>query len=189
MEFAVSDSIQIMKALADSSRLLIINSLFEKPQYVEELSQRLSLSPSTVSFHLKKLENARLIIKVKNQYYSEFRINQELFDRRLIDLTSFENVEKYVQDERMQEYRDKVLKAFIKNDVVQRMPAQLKKRLIILSWFAAKFERERTYQEEEVSTIIQKHYDDYCLVRRDLVDFQFMTRHKQIYRLLKTTVE
>ena len=69
------------------------------------------------------------------------------------------------------------------------MPAQLKKRLIILSWFAAKFERERTYQEEEVSGIIQKHFDDYCLVRRDLIDFRFMTRKKQVYKLLKTEID
>jgi hypothetical protein len=189
MDFQVSASIQIMKALADSSRLLIVNSLFEKPQYVEELAERLSLSPSTVSFHLKKLENAKLVTKVKTQYYSEFQINKEIFKSTLKSLTTFENLEKYVQDERINQYRDKVLETFIKDNKIIKMPAQLKKRLIILSWFAAKFERERTYQEEEVSTIIEKHYEDYCLVRRDLVDFQFMSRKKQVYTLLKTDIE
>ena len=189
MEITISQSIQMMKALADSSRLLILNSLFEKPQYVEELAQRFNLSPSTVSFHLKKLQSAGLVEKTKNQYYSEFRVNEKMFNQKLFDLTRFENVEKYVQEERIREYRDKVLKTFIKNGQVQKMPAQLKKRLIILSWFAAKFERERTYQEEEVSGIIQKHFDDYCLVRRDLIDFRFMTRKKQVYKLLKTEID
>jgi predicted transcriptional regulator len=189
MEITISQSIQMMKALADSSRLLILNSLFEKPQYVEELAQRFNLSPSTVSFHLKKLESGGLVEKTKNQYYSEFRVNKKMLNQKLLDLTRFENVEKYVQEERIREYRDKVLKTFIKNGRVSKMPAQLKKRLIILSWFAAKFERERTYQEEEVSGIIQKHFDDYCVVRRDLVDFRFMTRKNQVYKLLKTDID
>ncbi len=189
MKFKVSDSINIMKALADSSRLLIINTLFEKPQYVEELAKRLNLSPSTVSFHLKKLENANLVTKSKNQYYVVFQINKDIFSSTLKSLTTFENLEKFVQDERITEYRDKVLQTFIKNGKVEKMPAQLKKRLIILSWFATKFERERTYQEEEVSRIIEQHYDDYCLVRRDLVDFHFMSRKKQLYTLLKTEIE
>ena len=189
MNYSISHSIQIMKALADSSRLLLINSLFEKPQYVEELSERLDLSPSTVSFHLKKLREANLVKKIKKQYYSEFQINSEIFDSTLLDLTTFENVEKFVQEERVNLYRDKVLKTFIKNGRIEKMPAQLKKRLIILSWIAEKFESDRTYPEKELSAIIQKYFDDYCLIRRDLVDFQFMSRKNQVYRLLKTRID
>ena len=189
MKFSVSDSIQIMKALADSSRLLILNSLFEKPQYVEELAERLDLSASTISFHLKKLENANLVSKIKTQYYSEFQINKSIFNSTLKSLTTFENMQKYVQEERINQYRDKVLETFIRDGKVVKMPAQLKKRLIILSWFAGKFQRQRTYQEDEVSHIIAQHYDDYCLVRRDLIDYQFMRRKNQIYTLLKTDIE
>lgn len=54
----IAKSIEIMKALADSSRLQALNILMEKPQYVEELAHRLNLAVSTVSFHLKKLEAA-----------------------------------------------------------------------------------------------------------------------------------
>ena len=184
MNFAVKDSISIMKALADSSRLLIINSLYEKAHYVEELSERLDLSPSTISFHLKKLQQAGLVIKTKTQYYSEFRINHEIFQSSLQELTSFENMHKVLHEERVSTYRNKVLHTFIKDNRLLKMPAQQKKRLIILDWLARHFDKNRTYTEKEASEIIAQHFDDYCLVRRDLVDFGFMQRSNQIYTLL-----
>jgi len=75
----VQQSISIMKALADSSRLMILNSLFEKPQYVEEIAERIDLAVSTVSFHLKKMEEAvsnvkqRDVLKVKQSKKGEER--------------------------------------------------------------------------------------------------------------------
>jgi ArsR family transcriptional regulator, arsenate/arsenite/antimonite-responsive transcriptional repressor len=183
MTFTVDDSIGIMKALADSSRLLIINSLYEKAYCVEELSERLDLSASTVSFHLKKLEQANLVIKTKNQYYSEFQINHDIFKSTLRDLSSFENIEKLVHEERVNTYRNKVLSTFIQDGWLVKMPAQQKKRLIILDWFAKQFDKNKTYTEKEASDLIAQHFDDYCLIRRDLVDFRFMERSNQQYKL------
>ena len=68
----ILDTIQLLKALADRSRIRIVNALDGKPQYVEELSERLNLAPSTVSFHLKKLEDAGLVHSKKEQYYTVY---------------------------------------------------------------------------------------------------------------------
>ena len=73
-------SISIMKALADKSRLAIINSLLEQSQYVEEIAKRHALATSTVSFHLRKLEKAGLVISHKEQYYVVFQANRSKFD-------------------------------------------------------------------------------------------------------------
>ncbi|RMD97427.1 MAG: ArsR family transcriptional regulator, partial [Calditrichaeota bacterium] len=124
MKFTLDQSIAILKALADSSRLFIINSLFEKPSYVEEIAQRLNLAPSTVSFHLKKLEQANLVTKTKTQYYSEFSINREIFDSTLEQLTTFENIEKLAHKERLDNYRKKVIETFFQNGRLTKMPAQ-----------------------------------------------------------------
>ena len=48
----------LFKCLADRSRLRIVQSLLREDMYVELLSQRLGLTPATISFHLKKLEEA-----------------------------------------------------------------------------------------------------------------------------------
>lgn len=60
------ENIKIFKALADKSRLMIINNLLEGPMYVELLAERLGISPSTVSFHLKKLEEVKLVRSKKS---------------------------------------------------------------------------------------------------------------------------
>jgi DNA-binding transcriptional ArsR family regulator len=51
----IAKSIEIMKLLADISRLHVLIFLMDKPQYVEELTYMLNLAVSTVSFHLKKM--------------------------------------------------------------------------------------------------------------------------------------
>lgn len=185
MQNSIEESVKIMKAMADESRLLILNTLFEKPQYVEEIAKRLDLAPSTVSFHLKKLEEMNLIEKEKKQYYSEFKIRKEIFDSKLIDLISFDNVEKIAQEKRVQKLNDKVINTFIKKERIEKIPKQLKKKLIILEWLAEKFSFSKSYKEEEINHIILDYYDDYCAARRDLVDYRFFERKNSIYKRIK----
>ncbi|MFA8342776.1 MAG: DUF2087 domain-containing protein [Rhodothermaceae bacterium] len=186
MTASIEHSLKIMKVMADESRLLILNILFEKPQYVEEISKRLDLAPSTVSFHLKKLEELDLVIKEKKQYYSEFRIKKEVFDSKLIDLIRFKNVEKVAQENRIKKSNDKVISAFIKNGKIEKLPRQLKKKLLIMEWISEKFSYNKSYSEMEVNEIIGKYYDDYCTVRRYMVDYNYFERKKNVYKKLKT---
>ena len=43
------------------------------------------------------------------------------------------------------------------------------------------FEPGRSYTEQEVNFKILDHYDDYCTVRRELVDFGLLIREKGRY--------
>jgi len=183
----ISKSIEIMKALADGSRLQALNILMEKPQYVEELAHRLNLAVSTVSFHLKKLEAVGLVNKIKEQYYVIYSINKEIFNLSLRELISFNNVEKYAQDERIKKYKEKVLRTFIKKGQLTALPVQHKKKLIILDEFAKKFKPEISYKEEEVDEIINTMYDDHCTIRRLMIEEGLMKRENQIYWLNKET--
>ena len=133
-------SLLIMKALADKSRLAIVNSLLERSQYVEELAERHGLAPSTVSFHLRKLEQAGLISSRKEQYYVVVEANDALFDATLRQIVAAAPVARELQDRRIEEYRNKVLQAFFRHGRLEKLPAQPKKRLIVLEEFAARFE-------------------------------------------------
>ena len=53
-----AEAISLFKCLADKSRLQILKSLAVGDMYVERLAERLGLTPSTISFHLKKLSDA-----------------------------------------------------------------------------------------------------------------------------------
>ncbi len=180
MEF--KQSVQIMKALADNSRLMLVQALRE-PRYVEELAQLCNLAASTVCFHLGKLEKAGLVCKQREQYYAVYRLNDAVFDKTLRELIGFRNAVQLVQEERLHRYRTKVLKAFMKNGRVVRIPAQYKKRVIVLLEVLRRFHPASTYQEGEVDARISEVCDDYCTIRRGLIDEGMMERTGNTYRM------
>lgn len=182
-------SVAIMKALADPSRLAIVSSLLESSQYVEELAKRHALAPSTVSFHLRKLEQAGLVTSRKEQYYVVVQANESVFDTTLREIVTALPVGRELQDQRMEDYRRKVLEAFFRHGRLEKLPAQHKKRLIVLEQFAGRFEAERRYSEQEVTGLIMPLFDDYCTIRRLLVDDGLIRRDGATYwRELKTGV-
>ena len=174
-------SLAIMKALADGSRLAIINSLLDHPQYVEEIAKRHALAPSTVSFHLKKLEQAGLIQSRKEQYYVVVSANEPLFDTTLRQIVTAATAPKALQDERIVAYRRKVLESFFCHGRLEKLPAQHKKRLIVLEQFAARFEPGQHYPEPEANGLIKPLFDDYCTIRRLLVDEGMLMRDGATY--------
>jgi len=180
----VKDSIKIFKCLADKSRLLIINNLMESPMYVELLSERLNLAPSTISFHLKKLEEVKLVYSVKEQYYVVYHLNDDLLSLSLNDLIHIEDPNKEIQEEREEQYKKNVINAFFEYGKLKSIPVQQKKRKIVLEEIAKQFEPDRTYTEREVNIIIADFHDDFCTIRREMVAFNIFERENNIYKLV-----
>lgn len=180
----MKDSIKIFKCLADKSRLLIINNLMESPMYVELLSERLNLAPSTISFHLKKLEEVKLVYSVKEQYYVVYHLNDDLLSLSLNDLIHIEDPNKEIQEEREEQYKKNVINAFFEYGKLKSIPVQQKKRKIVLEEIAKQFEPDRTYTEREVNIIIADFHDDFCTIRREMVAFNIFERENNIYKLV-----
>jgi ArsR family transcriptional regulator, arsenate/arsenite/antimonite-responsive transcriptional repressor len=174
---------EVFKALADRSRLLVVNSLTEKPQYLEELAERLNLAVSTVSFHLKKLEKAGLVWKKKQQYYTIFSLKKELFTKTLEEYMSFEIDEKQLQEERINQYKEKILKVFMKDGKITQIPAQKQKRWIVFEQILNEFEYGNEYTEKEVNEIIQKYNEDHCSIRRSFIEENVMNRKDYVYSI------
>jgi ArsR family transcriptional regulator, virulence genes transcriptional regulator len=61
MKGRVSDAAQLLKALGNEQRLLILCNLLERPMSVGELNQRVELSQSALSQHLALLREAGLV--------------------------------------------------------------------------------------------------------------------------------
>lgn len=179
----MTDSVKLFKALADQSRLLIIHALMEKPLYVEVLAERLQLSVSTVSFHLKKLEDAGIVHSTREQYYVIYHVHDELFDRPLRSLLNIEEKVKREQDERVEQYRNKVINTFFEYGQLKSIPVQRKKRRIILEQMAKSFEEGRIYTEKEVNLIIADYHEDFCTLRREMVAERILSRESNLYQL------
>ncbi len=176
------DALEIFKCLADSTRLEIINSLMTEPMYVELLAERIGLSPSTISFHLKKLLNANIVSSKKEQYYTVYSLNEEILSRNLKDLIVDNRKEEEILNQREEKYRKKVIDSFFKYDKLMEIPVQKKKRQIVLEKIVEGFERNKEYTEREVNLIIADFHDDFCTIRRDLIGFNLMERENGIYK-------
>ena len=62
------ETLNLLKTVADDTRIRILRALHEKDCYVELLAERLNLTPATVSFHMKKLLAAGLVDARREQY-------------------------------------------------------------------------------------------------------------------------
>ncbi|OZV11915.1 ArsR family transcriptional regulator [Tissierella sp. P1] len=176
------DSLEIFKCLADNSRLRIINSLMIEPMYVELLAERLELSASTISFHLKKLMDADIVSCKKEQYYTIYSLNEKIFSMNLKDLIKDNRNEEEMLNQREEKYKEKVIESFFKYNKLKEIPVQKKKKQIVLEKIIESFERDRTYTEKEVNLMIADFHDDFCTIRRDLVGFNLMERKDGIYK-------
>lgn len=180
------EAIKLFKCLSDKSRLLILKSLMKEPMYVELLAQRLQLTPPTISFHLKKLEDANVVKSTKEQYYTVYSINEDILKSRILDILKEESSEQSLQNEREEQYRNKVLENFFEYGKLKSIPVQRKKKLIVLEEILKAFEKGKEYTEREVNIIIADFNDDFCTIRRDMISEKMLTRKDGIY---KTTQE
>lgn len=177
------ETVALFKCLADRTRLQILRTLAREDAYVELLSERLGMAPSTISFHLKKLADVGAVSSSKSQYYTMYTLNRALFDTTVLSILQQESDEAAAQDERERLWREKVLRSFFDEDGrLRTIPAQRKKRLIVLERIAEAFEQGHTYSEREVNLVIADFHDDFCTLRREMVDEHLMTREDGKYR-------
>lgn len=180
-----ADSIKLFKCLSDKSRLLILKCLVKEPMYVELLSKRLQLTPSTISFHLKKLEDADIVQSYKEQYYTVYSINENVLKYSIIDIIKEEASEESLQNQREEQYKKKVVDNFFKYGKLKSIPVQRKKKLIILEKIASAFDIGKKYSEKEVNIIIADFHDDFCTIRRDLISEKIFERENGVYKRLR----
>jgi hypothetical protein len=167
-------AVAVFKALGDESRLAILRILLaEGESYVELLASRLSLTSATVSFHLKKLEAARLVTCRRTQFYRIYTVDRAVFDQTLADLIG----ETPPPDDDTK-YRAAVLAAFFENGRLKQLPTQRKKREVVLRFMAEAFKPGCVYPESDVDQAIRAWYEDYCTVRREMIAFGIMVRRR-----------
>ncbi len=180
------NSLNLFKGLADESRLKIVGLLRQKPYCVEDLAEQLQLAVSTVSVHLKKLQQAGLVYNVKVQYYSVFHLKSEMLAQTLESLIPDAHLKVNDPTEAL---RAKVLKTYFRDGRLDRLPTQNKKRWICYLEIIKLFSPGISYTEKELNELIKTVYEDYCMVRRELVDEGVLRRENGIYRFVENYAE
>ncbi len=174
----VKEKLELLKLLADETRLEILNLLLKEDSYVEKIACELSLTPATICYHLKKMESAGVVKCSRSQFYMIYSLNREIFDKPLYELIKRD--EEIVNTE--EKYKKEVISHFFKYGKLIQIPTQRKKREIVLTELVKDFEVGRDYDEKEVNAILTKYHEDYCTLRREMIAFGLMTRHHETYR-------
>ncbi len=75
--------------------------------------------------------------------------------------------------------RDKIVRSFIRDGKLASIPVKTSKREVVLEYITkTMFEPGRTYAEAEVNDILRPFYEDFCTLRRDLVDGGYIRRER-----------
>lgn len=59
---------------------------------------------------------------------------------------------------------------------LKEFPTKEKKKIVVLRKIAEKFSHDRKYSEIEVNRLLERIYDDYATLRRELIEYGFMDR-------------
>ena len=177
----MKEKLELLKLLADETRLEILNILLKEDSYVEKIACELSLTPATICYHLKKMEAAGVVNCSRSQFYIIYSLNRDIFDKPLYELIKKDDA--VVDTE--EKYKKEVISNFFKYGRLTQIPTQRKKREIVLFEILKQFETDREYDEKEVNEIILRYHEDFCTIRREMIAFGMMTRDHEIYKRVK----
>ena len=175
----MKEKLELLKLLADETRLDILNILLKEDSYVEKIACELSLTPATICYHLKKMEAAGVVNCSRSQFYMIYSLNREIFDKPLYELIKKDGETVDAEEK----YKKGVLSGFFKYGRLTQIPTQRKKREIVLREIAKDFKAGEKYAEIEVNEIIHKYHEDHCTIRREMIAFGIMEREKEVYWL------
>ena len=174
--------VTLFKALADEKRIRIVALISARELSVEELAAEVGLAAATVSHHLSVLRQAGLAEARREQYYTLYRFRQQPLLDALKALAESPAAGAAQDDPTLARYDAKVLQDYIVDGTLKTIPAQRKKRDVILRFLAEKFTADRDYSERDVNMILADHHDDFATLRRELIMSQLLGRENGVYR-------
>ena len=175
----MKEKIEILKILADSTRLKVLGILAKEDCYIEKIASSLGITPATVCYHLKRMEKAGIVRCSRSQFYILYSLNKEMFNMTLGEFIMPREAD---EEER---YKRAVLNSFFKLGKLVSVPVQQKKREIVLLEIAKAFDIDKEYKEADVNSIIKGYNDDYCTIRRELIAFKIFERVNGSYKRIR----
>lgn len=180
--------VQYHKAMADPTRIRMLILLSQGELSGQELADRLKLSPATVTHHAMKLREAALLHERRDKNTIYFKLNRYFLEQNAKASVQFlfeQNMEgkegHAVENEKL---KASVLKNFFTKDGrLKHLPAQYKKKLIVLERMVSELEQGKKYAEAELNEFIKRFHEDFATIRREFIMHQFMFREQDIYEL------
>jgi predicted transcriptional regulator len=175
--------LQFFKALADENRLKLLGILAAREYSVEELAALLQLKAPTISHHLARLKELGLVQMRTDGNTHLYRLDAEHLRTISKGLLSSEKMAELVPLAEMESdaWERKVLRDFFEGPRLKEIPANRKKRSVVLHWLANLFQPGMRYTEAQVNEIIQRHHPDASTLRREMIGEHLLQREQGIY--------
>jgi hypothetical protein len=173
----LSKIVHFHKTIGDKTRIRIIYLLKSGPLHGQAIAGKLGLKPPTISHHLSKLKEIDVVYQRRDKNTIYFYLNEHKLERMALAITRIGGEDIGESVEISEEEKAKVIRNFIDtNGRLKNLPAQRKKKIILLEYMVRGLEQGTVYMEKEVNEHIQQYYDDFATVRREFVMAQFMYR-------------
>jgi len=174
--------LMFFRALADSNRLKIIGLLSQQPYSVEQLAAMLALRPPTVSHHLKVLSEARLVSARAESYYNLYQLEPGVLEQIASRLVAQDKLPSMAAEVDLEAYDRMVLQNLLLPDGrFKVIPAQRKKREVVLRYILKSFQPGMHYTEKQVNEILAHFHEDTATLRREMIVYKFMERSEGEY--------
>ncbi len=173
--------LNLLKALGHESRLKILGLLATSERSVSELAELLDLKEPTVSHHLAKLYELGLVSMRSAGTTHFYQFNGDVLRQLNRELLAPEQLTSFGHDFEGEAWEQKVLRSFLVDDRLTKIPDTRKKRLVILKWLVAQFEEGVHYTEQQLNAILKRYHPDTATLRREFIANRLMQRENSIY--------
>ena len=175
-----------LKAFVDPVRLRLLGALSERPATADDLATRLGLPRARLERNLAMLARGGLLRTSEEGRYELDLARVNGLGRLLDSLepTAREEASLTGPDGRPLPAEDaKILRGYLDGDRLREIPAQQRKRLVVLRYLRDRcFTEDRLYPEKEVNQRLGLFHRDVASLRRYLVDSGLMIRAAGEYR-------
>lgn len=175
--------VRLFKGLADPTRLRMIAAMVDRPRCGKDLAAEVGVSPATVSHHLRVLSDAGLLVETRQAPYSFFQLDLAGLQEAVKAVSTPKRVRELAPTAPEDGDTRAVLRAFFDGPRLLALPAQRRKKEIVLEEILRRLPRRREYQELELNRFIEAVHEDYCTIRREWIMGRWMERKDGIYKL------
>ncbi len=172
--------LQFFQVFSNESRLRLIGHLANGERSVGDLAQLLDLKEPTVSHHLAELKGLGLVDVRAQGTTRIYQLNVKALEAISKDIFARPNLAAMVPKSELSE-EERVLRVWVKDGRIVDIPAQEKKKQIVIRWLAGQIDPVRRWTEREFSDWLAQFNEDYAVLRRYLVDSGYMARENGIY--------
>ncbi|MDJ0708524.1 MAG: metalloregulator ArsR/SmtB family transcription factor [Leptolyngbyaceae cyanobacterium MO_188.B28] len=169
------------KALANESRLKLIGLLAQREHSVEEMAALLQLKEPTVSHHLAKLKQLKLVEMRQDKNTHFYRLNQAALQSMSKAMFTPEHIVGLTADVDTDGWESKILRSYFEDGRLRELPASRKKRRVVLKWLVNQLDQDRRYAEKELNQVLKQFHADVATLRREFIGYNMMQRERGRY--------